>query len=78
MIEVKSANYITDYKLFIEFSNGIKGTVDLKDALWSEIFEPLIDINLFKNFIISEITNTIEWYNGADLAPEFLYDKLII
>ena len=76
MIEIKSAKYIDDFKIWIKFNDGTEGIVDLKNDLWGRIFEPLQDIELFKKFQVSEIMNTIAWDNGADLAPEFLYEKV--
>ena len=38
------------------------------------VFKPLQDINYFKNFKIEN--NTLSWENGADLAPESLYELL--
>ena len=72
MIEVVSAEYIKEYKIKVDFNNGQTGIVDLKKNLWGEAFEPLKDINLFKNFKVN--IDTIEWSNGVDIAPEFLYD----
>ena len=40
--------------------------------LTGEVFGPLRDKNLFIQFALTRMT--IEWVNGADLAPEFLYD----
>ena len=71
-LEVKEANYISDYKILIEFNNGVTKIVDLKNELDGEIFEPLKDKQYFKQFYIN--FNTIEWKNGADFAPEFLYE----
>jgi hypothetical protein len=48
--------------------------VDLKDELYGEVFEPLKRIELFKRVKVNHDTNTIEWPNGADCAPEFLYE----
>ena len=76
MIEIIKAQYIEDYKIFIEFKDGSSGLVDLKDDLWGNIFEPLKDVNTFKKFKVSDIMNTIVWENGADLAPEYLFSKL--
>ncbi len=73
LIYVKNANYIEAYQIKIEFTDGVTKTVDLKNHLTGEIFKPLHDINRFKDFQINKDTETIEWENGADFAPEFLY-----
>jgi hypothetical protein len=76
MLKIIKAEYKENYEIWLEFNDETKGIVDLSNELWGEVFEPLKNKNLFKNFNISEISNTIEWFNGADLAPEFLYNKI--
>lgn len=71
-LEVKNATYLDEYKILLEFNNGVKKTVDLKSKLNGEVFEPLKELNYFRTFIIR--FNTIEWNNGADFAPEYLYE----
>jgi hypothetical protein len=41
-----------------------------------EMFEPLKDLEVFKSFRVDPEIETIVWANGADLAPEFLYEKM--
>jgi hypothetical protein len=65
-----------DFKIYLKFSDESEGVVDLKNKLEGKIFEPLKDVNFFKNFRLNSWT--IEWPNGADLAPEFLYDQVLI
>ncbi len=60
------------YKIALTFSNGVQKTVDLKDFPFTGIFTPLKKIENFKKFHLSDWT--IEWDNGADIAPETLYD----
>jgi hypothetical protein len=72
IIKVVKADYINGYKIALKFSDGKENIVDLKDELWGEVFEPLKDINYFKSFTLNPFT--IEWENGADFSPEFLYE----
>jgi len=47
----------------------------IKDELWDEVFEPLKDPGLFRAFRLDRELNTACWPTGADLAPEFLYER---
>jgi len=71
-LEVINAEYLNAYRIKLDFNNGSTKTVDLKDELTGNIFEPLKQQDFFKNFKIKY--NTIEWENGADFAPEYLYE----
>lgn len=71
---VVEARYIRDYVIWVKFQDGTEGEVDLADELWGPVFEPLRDPTQFRNFRVAEYS-TIEWPNGADFAPEFLYQK---
>ncbi len=71
---VIKAKYIKDYRVWVEFNDGKKGEIDLASKIWGEVFEPLKDLHYFKNFKISG--HTLSWKNGADLAPESLYELL--
>ena len=71
-IEVVKADYLDGYRLFLHFNNGETKTVDLSNSLNGTVFKPLKDIDYFKNFKVK--FNTVEWENGADFAPEYLYD----
>ena len=73
-LHVTGVTYLEDYKLRVEFDDGVVKDVDLSDELYGEIFEPLKQIEFFKQVTVNPDTNTIEWPNGADFAPEFLYE----
>ena len=75
LLEVVAANYEGEYRVRLTFNNGYRAVVDLKDTLERErraIFQPLRDLNYFRNFSIK--LNTICWENEADFAPEYLYE----
>ncbi|MDP4268225.1 MAG: DUF2442 domain-containing protein, partial [Bacteroidota bacterium] len=56
----------------VTFNNGESKIVDLSNQLSGKVFDPLKNKDYFKTFKIKY--NTIEWDNGADFAPEFLYE----
>ena len=59
------------------FDDGKGGVIDLEGELWGEVFEPLRDPALFRRFRLDEELETIVWPTGADLAPEFLYERAV-
>jgi hypothetical protein len=76
MLHVKSARYIEDYKIWVSFDDGTSGEIDLEGELKGPIFEPLKDKNTFSKISVDPELDTIIWPNGADLAPEFLKEKM--
>jgi len=76
--KVVEAKYIKGYTIHLRFSDGTEGDVDLAEDLYGEVFEPLKDITAFKDFEIHPDFHTLCWPNGADFAPEFLYEKVKI
>jgi hypothetical protein len=73
-LHVTSVTYLEGYKLRLIFNDGVAKDVDLQDELYGEVFEPLRDTEFFRQVTVNSDTNTIEWPNGADFAPEFLYE----
>ncbi|WP_204138426.1 DUF2442 domain-containing protein [Halomicronema sp. CCY15110] len=73
-LHVTSVEYLENYQLRLKFNNEEVRTVDLSQELYGEIFEPLRDLDFFKQVSVNPETNTIEWPNGADFAPEYLFD----
>lgn len=71
-IEVTKAEYLDGYRVKLLFNNGETRIADLSQSLNGAVFAPLKDIEFFKRFTIK--FNTIEWENGADFAPEYLYE----
>lgn len=73
MLKVTDAKYVKDYIVWLQFSDGAEGEVDLKNELFGEVFVPLRDKEFFKQFLLHPDWLTITWPNGADFAPEFLH-----
>ncbi len=70
-LEITDAKYIGNYIVELTFNNGETKFADLQNSLEGKVFEPLKNQDYFKRFRIN--FNTIEWENGADFAPEYLY-----
>jgi hypothetical protein len=75
MERVVSVKALPDWKLDVAFSDGTRGIVCLKDRLFGPVFEPLKDPAFFAQVGIDEF-GAICWPNGADLAPDALYEDL--
>ena len=74
--DVLEAKYVRDYVIWLRFRDGTAGEVDLRDELWGEVFEPLKDVEYFKQFTVHPEFETLVWPNDADFAPEFLHDAV--
>jgi hypothetical protein len=71
---VKAVQYVADYKLRVLFDDGVEKLVDLSNELYGEMFEPLRDKTLFAQAHFDPDSETVVWPNGADIAPEWLYE----
>ncbi|MBK9607729.1 MAG: DUF2442 domain-containing protein [Betaproteobacteria bacterium] len=70
------ASYISGYIVWLRFSDGAEGEVDLSSELHGPIFEPLRNVESFRQFTVHPELRTLVWPNGADFAPEFLRSSL--
>ena len=73
LIKVVNVDYIKDYIVDLKYSNGEKKRVDSFPLLKSGKKQELLNKN---NFILFGLNHwTLEWYNGVDFAPDFLYQQ---
>ena len=73
LIKVVNVDYIKDYIVDLKFSNGEKKRVDFFPLLKSGKKQELLNKNNFIQFGLNHWT--LEWYNGVDFAPDFLYQQ---
>lgn len=72
MITVTDVEYLGDYSLLCTFNDGKRKKVDLTPLLQYPAFHELKDKSKFLQFGLQD---TLLWYNGADIAPEYLYEN---
>ena len=75
-VHVVEARYVREHVVWLKFSDGAAGEIDLAGELYGPVFEPLQDSEKFKQFSIE--FHTLAWSNGADFAPEFLRERVAV
>ena len=78
MIKVLEARVVTAFTVLLRFSDGTEGRVDLSKELHGPVFELLRDPSYFAQLRVDPELDTVAWPNGADFAPEFLYERVKI
>ena len=76
---VTSVTVLPDSRLHVTFMDGVTGDVDMRSFLSDPkidgtVFEPLRDSGVFAQARV--VLGAIQWPNGADLAPDAMYDAI--
>jgi len=77
LVWVIKAELLEDYKIYIEFNDGVSGVIDFIDKIRTDhrdIIKELIDKNKFNKIRVER--HTLCWDNGVDFAPEYLYEQV--
>ena len=75
MNDVIKIEYKKGFIYHIVFDDGTSGDMDFSEYIGrGPVFEPLRDPAFFKRATVEG--GTISWPNGADIAPETLYEKI--
>jgi len=69
---VVRATHDSEFRINLTFNGGTEAIVDFESWLDGPIFEPLRRPAYFQKFFIDG--GTVVWPNGADIAPETLYE----
>ena len=73
IIHITKVNVVGPHSLELSFDNGVQKRVNLRSELYGPIFEPLRDPSYFAKAFVDVDSRTVTWPNGADFAPDFLY-----
>jgi len=76
---VVSAEALAGMRLRATFVDGTAGEVEMEaflaaDAVTGTVFEALRDADLFAR--VQVVLGAVQWPNGADLAPDAMYDAI--
>jgi hypothetical protein len=75
LVDITDVDIIETYRLRLTFADGTVGDVDFRTREWRGVFEPLADPAYFALVAVDPESGTIAWPNGADMAPEPLYEE---
>jgi hypothetical protein len=71
-IRVVIAEYVAEHRIKLRFNDSTEKTVDFSRWLGGDVFKALGEKRAFKQFFVAG--GTVCWPNGADIAPETLYE----
>jgi hypothetical protein len=74
ILHVLEARPCGGHVLDVLFDDGTRKRVDVSEYLDGPVFAPLRDPKYFARVSVDPVSGTVVWPNGADLAPESLYD----
>lgn len=69
---VVHAEHRGGFRVHVVFNDGSENTIDSGGWFDGPMFEALKDAEFFKRFFVDG--GTVVWPNGADIAPETLYE----
>lgn len=75
LVDITGVEVLGDHRLRLSFADGTKGDVDFRGREWRGVLEPLADPAYFARVRIDPESGTVAWPNGADMAPEPLYEE---
>ena len=75
LVDITAVEVIGEYRLRLTFADGTVGDVDFQAREWGGVLEPLRDPEYFARVTVDPELGTIAWPDGADMAPEPLYDE---
>jgi hypothetical protein len=72
---VVRAKHRGGFRIHLTFDDGFEATVDFEHWLRGSVFAPVRSRRYFVRFFVDG--GGIVWPNGADIAPEALYDAAL-
>jgi hypothetical protein len=72
---VTGVRHLNDYRLEIHFSDDTIAELDFHNRILGRggVFEPLENIDFFKQVTVDNEAGTLVWPNGVDFCPDVLY-----
>jgi hypothetical protein len=74
-MDITHVEVLHDHVVRLRFTDGVEKTIDLDPYLYGPVFSEIRrDPAVFASVRVDPEAGTIAWPNGADLAPDVLYE----
>jgi hypothetical protein len=74
--DITVAEVVRHGVLRLIFADGLSGEVDVLDRMRGPVFEDALTPEGFAKVEADKETGTVVWPDGADLAPDTLYERV--
>ena len=75
MVRIVTAQPLANYRLWLRFTDGAEGEVDLSHLVGRGVFAAWNDPAEFDKVSVDPRTRTVCWPGGIDLDPDVLHAK---
>ena len=76
MVILTDAKIEQPYKMWLSFSDGTSGTIDLHELARKGVFIALQDVTFQRKLYVDRELGTVAWPGGLDLDPVVLYSRV--
>jgi hypothetical protein len=76
LYRIERAEARTGYRLWVRFSDGTEGEVDLSGLVGKGVFDAWRDPSVFESVRVDQEAGTVVWPGDIDLAPDALYKDI--
>jgi hypothetical protein len=76
MHRIVAVKALAQYRVWIRFSDGVEGKVNLSDLVGKGVFAFWNDSEQFGRVFIDPQNHTLTWPDGIDLCPDTLYQDV--
>lgn len=76
MFRIAQISGLSGYKMFIRFTDGVEGVVDLSHLAGKGVFSIWQVPGCFESATVNPETGAITWKDGVDICPDALYMQI--
>ena len=76
MHRITDVRPLEGFQIWIKFSDGAEGVIDLSGFAGRGVFSIWEDLSVFQAVFVDPVSHTVAWPGGIDLCPDSLYVEI--